>query len=78
MSVMIEVHYKKPEDKEREQAIMSYVSKYDGEVTYREDDNAESVCLTIEFSNWKSAEDASSKLRESGEHVEGPMDYGDD
>lgn len=78
MSVMIEVHYKKPENAEREQAISSCVSEYDGEVTYREDDNVESVCLTIEFPNWKRAEDASSKLRETGEHVEGPMDYGDD
>ena len=42
MSVMIEIHYKKPENEVREQAISSCVSEYDGEVTYREDDNAES------------------------------------
>ncbi len=78
MSVMIEVYYKKPECVEREREISSCAFKYNGKVTSRESCNSESVCLTIEFPDWKNAEDASSKLRESGEYVEGPMDYGED
>jgi hypothetical protein len=75
---MIEVQYRKPADPDRERAIWACVSNYDGEVMYREDDSTESICLTVEFPSWETAQDASSKLRESGEHVEGPMDYGID
>lgn len=78
MSVIIEVYYKKPENEEREHAISECASEYNGAITFREDDNAESVCLTIEFPYWENAKDAGLKLSESGEHVEGPMTYGDD
>jgi hypothetical protein len=74
---MIEVYYKKPESKERERAISSGVSKFHGDMTYREDDGAETICLTFEFPTWKDASNASTHLRRSGEHVEGPTDYGD-
>jgi len=78
MSVMIEVRYKKPANSERERGIVECVSDYDGALTYREDDTADSVCLTIEFRSWELARRAATKLRESGAHIEGPMDYGDD
>jgi hypothetical protein len=35
------------------------------------------VCLTYEFSGFQEAQEAASRLRSQGEHVEGPMDYGD-
>lgn len=78
MSIMIEVHYQKPESREYEQVISVCASEYDGAITYRENNNEKSICLTIEFPSWKNALDASSKLREAGEYVEGPMDYGGD
>jgi hypothetical protein len=78
MSIMIEVHYRKPVNSTREKAIISWVSRYSGELTFREDDAANSICLTLEFPNWELALEAASKLREAGMHVEGPMDYGDD
>lgn len=77
MSVMIEIYYRKPDDPKRELKIMSCVSDCDGKVTYREDDSVESICLTAEFASWEMAQAACVKLRESGEHVEGPTEYGD-
>ena len=77
MSVMIEVYYKQPVDCAREKMIVDCASRYGGELTFHEDDTANSVCLTIQFPSWESALAATSKLEESGEHVEGPMDYGD-
>jgi hypothetical protein len=75
---MIEVYYKKPIDLAREGSITTHISNFGGEVTFREDDSRDSVCLTAEFGNWESAHGAASRLRDSGEHVEGPMDYGDE
>jgi hypothetical protein len=74
---MVEVMYRKPVNSARELAITSCISNFDGQITFREADTGETVCLTIEFPSYETAEAATSKLRESGEHVEGPMDYGD-
>lgn len=78
MSKMIEVFYPKPPDFEREQAIAAGAAGFGGKVTCREDDAEESICLTIEFADWDSAEKACAKLQALGEHVEGPQEYGDD
>jgi len=78
MSIMIEVYYKQPESIEHEQKILSCVSDHQGGITCREGGKVSPVCLTIEFPNWESADHASLRLKAMGEHVEGPMDYGDD
>jgi hypothetical protein len=75
MTAMIEIYYKKPEDLRREELTREKVATYDGEITYREIDLPDSVCLTVEFPDWERAEQASTELRSSGEHVEGPSDY---
>lgn len=76
MSMMIEVWYRKPQDVEREHAIRTCVSDFGGELTCREDEGENSICLTIEFPDWNSAQKASANLRHLVEHVEGPIDYG--
>jgi len=79
MSVMFEVFYKPPSDKEREAKITGFVLKTGGRLDYREsppDTEIGSICLTYEFDERDSAEAAASLLRQQGEHVEGPMDYG--
>ncbi|MCE2793647.1 MAG: hypothetical protein ACK493_15220 [Planctomycetota bacterium] len=75
MTAMIEIYYKKPEDLRREELTREKVATYDGEITYREIDLPDSVCLTVEFPDWERAEQATTELRNSGEHVEGPSDY---
>jgi hypothetical protein len=80
MSFMFEVLYKSPPDSRREALISECVSRFGGRLTYREEPEAVStgpVCLTYEFGDWTVAEQAASCLRREGEHVEGPMDYGD-
>jgi hypothetical protein len=76
MSAMIEVSYRKPADTNRENALTSLVAGCGGAVTYREDDTADSICLTAEFASWEAARLAITKLEQAGEHVEGPFDYG--
>jgi hypothetical protein len=78
MSQMIEIYYRKPADAEREREIQNSVREFGGQITYREDDVPYGICLTIEFCDRASAELACNRLRDRGEHVEGPMQYGDD
>lgn len=75
MTAMIEIYYKKPEDLQREKFTRETIARFDGEITYREVDMPESVCLTVEFPDWDRAEKATYELRNSGEHVEGPSEY---
>jgi hypothetical protein len=80
MSFMFEVLYKSPPDSRREAAIATCISPYGGRLTYREEPDVVGVgpvCLTYEFSDLTGAQQAASCLREQGEHVEGPVDYGD-
>ena len=79
MSVMFEVYYKPPPDEEREAKITGFVLKKGVRLDYREtppDTETGSICLTYDFDDHHAAEAAASLLREQGEHVEGPMDYG--
>ena len=82
VSVMLEVLYRSPRDSKREANIESMLAAFGGNLTYREEpvkpEDNQTVCLTYEFSQRQSAELAASKLREVGEHVQGPMDYGED
>ncbi len=80
MSVMFEVLYKAPSDPQREAVISERVVRFGGRLTFREEPNDVGrgpVCLTFEFNDFEVATDAASSLRSQGEHVEGPMDYGD-
>ena len=80
MSVMFEVLYKSPPDPRRESAISERIIEFGGRLTYREEPDAVGVgpvCLTYEFNDLQEAQEAASRLRSQGEHVEGPSDYGD-
>jgi hypothetical protein len=79
MSFMFEVYYRPPVDAQKEAALTERVSKLGGRLSYREDPNGRTgVCLTYEFEDRDRAEAAARALREQGEHVEGPGDYGSD
>ena len=79
MSVMFEVLYRSPPSIQREAEICKRIEPFGGRLTYREEPKASGpVCLTYEFSDPDSAEQAANVLRTFGEHVEGPVEYGDD
>jgi hypothetical protein len=80
MSYMFEVHYRSPACLRREAELTAQVSRWGGRLSYREEANGQgtgTVTLTFEFSAAGQAEEAAALLREKGELVEGPMDYGD-
>jgi hypothetical protein len=77
---MFEVYYKAPPDPHKEALLTERVSKLGGHLSYREDAGhsaIRSVCLTYEFESLEQATVAAESLRGRGEHVEGPVDYGD-
>ena len=79
MSYMFEVYYKAPPDVQRESRLAEQLSGLGGHLAYREhpDERSDSVCLTFEFDQLDVAEFAAQSLRSQGEHVEGPVDYGE-
>lgn len=80
MSFMFEVLYKSPPDAVREESISESVRPFGGCLTCREEPDVAGVgpvCLTFEFADRRVADQAASRLRASGEYVEGPVDYGD-
>jgi hypothetical protein len=79
MSYMFEVYYKPPQDPRREAALTKQVAHLGGRLSFREDPDEQgigTVCLTYEFDDLGLAEVAADSLRQQGEHVEGPVDYG--
>jgi hypothetical protein len=77
---MFEVSLKSPRDARREAVISEHVGEFGGRPSYREepeDGVTGPVCLTYEFDGLQKAQEAARRLRSQGEHVEGPMDYGD-
>jgi hypothetical protein len=82
MSFKVEVLYRSPPDSGREERIAAVITPEGGRLTFREEpmsgDSSQAICLTYEFPDLASAEAAASALRKHGEHVEGPVDYGDD
>lgn len=79
MSIMFEVYYKAPPDPRKEAKLNVQISRYGGHLTFRENPDqydSASVCLTYEFDDLSLAGMATKLLREQGEHVEGPVDYG--
>lgn len=80
MSFMFEVICKSPADTRREASIAESVGQFGGSLACREEPDvigASPVCLTYEFDDLRVAEQAASCLRSRGEHVEGPVNYGD-
>jgi hypothetical protein len=79
MSFMFEVYYKPPVNALKEAALTDRVSRLGGRLDFREEPDGPvsgGVCLTYEFDDLESATKAASALRQLGEHVEGPVDYG--
>jgi len=76
---MFEVIYREPPDESRDRRIAAVVARHSGEISCYEspkpEDISRSVVLTCEFESDERAEAAVEELRQSGEHVEGPMDY---
>ena len=80
MSFMFEVLYKPPSDPSREAVLAERIGEFGGRLSYREEPEVVGVapvCLTYEFNDFEVAQKAATALRSQGEHVEGPMDYGD-
>ncbi|MBY0522380.1 MAG: hypothetical protein K2R98_03240 [Gemmataceae bacterium] len=79
MSFMFEVYYAPPADPTKEAWLTDLVARLGGRFDFREEPVATTpggVCLTYEFDSWDTATTAAVTLRERGEHVEGPQDYG--
>ena len=80
MSYMFEVYYNQPANPHREAVLNERVVKLGGRFDYREIPDTEKpggICLTYEFDDYNCALHAASTLKQLGEHVEGPVDYGD-
>jgi hypothetical protein len=82
MSWTFEVYYRAPRDLNREASISIAVERWGGQFEFVEEpspsDVSQAVILTYEFDDIAPAEAAASALRQLGEHVEGPCDYGPD
>jgi hypothetical protein len=79
VSYIFEVYYKPPVDLKKETSLLERVTKFGGRLDYREEPNnipSGSICLTYEFEDPDQAAVAAECLRQQGEHVEGPQDYG--
>ena len=79
MSYMFEVYYRPPADPSKELTLAERVSSFGGRLDYREAPGVGEqggVCLTFEFEDWGRAQAAAKALRQQGEQVEGPADYG--
>jgi len=79
---MFEVYYMAPRDFSHDAQIATEVERFGGEITFTEEPDGsefscQSVVLTCEFADLAVAERAADAIRNRGEHVEGPMDYGD-
>jgi hypothetical protein len=79
MSYMVEIHYVPPANPTKESALLKCIAELGGRLDYREEPNGErrqNICLTYEFDDLEQAATAAERLRQQGEHVEGPQDYG--
>ncbi len=79
MSYMFEVYYKSPVDLKKEEEITGAVARLGGSLDCREtsaETGTGAVCLTYEFDEMELAQKTADLLRQRGDHVEGPVDYG--
>jgi hypothetical protein len=80
MSFMFEVYYKAPADPRKEADLVQRVAGLGGRLDYRkvpENEGNGSICMTFDFERRDDAEAAARLLRQQGEYVEGPVDYGE-
>lgn len=79
MSFMFETYVKPPVSPAKKAAITEQVLALGGRLDYHEDEgeNAKNgVTLTYDFEDLSVAAKAANVVRQLGEHVEGPVDYG--
>ncbi len=80
MTWAIDIYYKRPMDRSREDFLVERVAQLGGRMSFREEstvpDAADNVCLTFEFDDQTTADLAVHSLTQDREHVEGPYDYG--
>jgi hypothetical protein len=77
MPFMFEVYYKSPANSLKEARLTERVTALGGRLDFREDANGSTgICLTYSFDDLQTAGKAADILRQLGEHVEGPVDYG--
>ena len=78
---MFEVYYAAPEDLEREERLLTIIKSGQGHLDFREAptmlQQKGTVCLTYDFAILEQAETIAQRLKEVGEYVEGPYDYGE-
>jgi hypothetical protein len=80
MSFMFDVYYQSPADPVKEEKITEMISRFGGSLSFRERQDhemTESVCLTYEFDELRTAAEAAVSVRQREEHVEGPVGYDD-
>lgn len=81
MSYAFELYYAGPEDEAHNQRLLTSVQPFGGRLTFREpaesQTHSDATCLTFEFANHHDADAAAKALRELGQHIEGPFEYGD-
>jgi hypothetical protein len=74
-----DVRYVRPRDQEREERIAAVAAQYGGTLLDVDETmvsgDINTVCLTFEFGDKKSAEIGYKAVAASGEHVEGPYSY---
>ncbi len=79
MTMAIEVLYRAPHDPARDERLTRIVRDFGGRPDYLEvpapTDVSQAVCLTYVFDTPAMAENATSALRDQGEHVQGPFTY---
>ena len=76
MSWMFEVYYKPPANLAKEKSLTERIQSFGGRFDYREEPSESGICLTYEFEELAFAEKAAAILRQQGEFIKGPVDYG--
>jgi hypothetical protein len=77
MTWAFDVYYIPPANSPREEMLTQRVKTFGGRFDFREEPMGAGICLTYEFDDERKAEHAATMLRQQGEHVEGPYDYGE-
>ena len=80
MSSAFDLLYKLPRDPARERRLTDDVAAHGGRLNHADETAIEhisnTICLTYEFDDLSTAERCADALREHGEHIEGPYEYG--
>ena len=79
MTYLLEILYHAPADERRERHAAACAASHGGRLDYREEPDAPGgpICLSFKFDARDQADTAAGRLRDCGEHVEGPSGYGE-